>query len=426
MATIDLLSYGWKTNTTNSSITITTDNDIKFRIGTSASNKKGYAKGYISFDASKYSKVTMTYSKISTDGITDLYFGVYNSMSASSKDPVTYTNDDSKTVSLQTSSFNKSQGGTISFNIPSSITGTKYVGFYFYGNSESTTSGSSEHIYVTSLTATERGYTLTYDANGGSGAPSVVSDITSTTISSTIPTRSGYEFLGWDTYSYATSASYVAGNSITLSSNITLYAVWRKLYTVTYDANGGSNAPSEAQKKNGQTLTLSTSKPTPPANTSITCTVTLDANGGTCSQYMMTTNHVVSYKFSNWNTHANGYGTTYQPGGSYTYDSDVTLYAQYTPTTTYNSITLPTPTRNNYDFLGWSVYDYDESGTIGEYTPTEDVALYAIWKVRGQVYICDNTLGEFNLYKVLIKDSSGWNQYVPYIYTYSGWEPYSG
>jgi hypothetical protein len=418
MADVNLLSYGWQTNKTNSSITITTSSDaIKFRMPTSASTKTGWAKGCISFDASKYSSVTLKYRKITTDGITDLYFGVYDSISASSNNP--------STTSLVTSSFNKSNGGTITFTIPSSVSGTKYVGFRFYGNSNGTTYGSNEYIYITSFTATERGYTLTYDANGGSGGPSAVKDITSTTISSTVPTRDGYEFLGWSTSSYATSASYVAGNSISLSYDIILYAVWRKLYTITYNANGGSNAPSATSKKHGQTVTLNSASPTPPTNTSITNTVTFNANGGTCDQNMVMVNHVVSYEFTHWNTEPDGSGISYQPSELYSYDMDVTLYAQYASTTTYKSITLPTPSRENYYFLGWSIDDYDASGITGEYIPYEDTVLYAIWKIKGQVYICDKLDG-FSPYKVLIYDGSGWNQYVPYIYTYSGWEIYSG
>ena len=282
-----------------------------------------------------------------------------------------------------------------------------------------------QRIAITSLTAVERGYTLTYDANGGSGAPSSVSGITSTTISSTVPTKSGYDFLGWSTWSSATSASYVAGDSISLSSNTTLYAVWRKFYIVTYDANGGSNAPNSDKKIDGQTLTLSSGTPTPPASASGSHTVTFNSNGGTCDQDTVMVTNITTYEFANWNTSSNGYGTSYEPSGSYVYNNDVTLYAQYTPTTTYNSVALPTPSRNNYDFLGWSTDEYDTSGIMGEYTPTGDVTLYAIWKIKGQVYICDNN-GDFSPYQVLIYDGSGCNQYIPYIYTESGWKVYSG
>lgn len=411
MGTVNLLSNGWKSDRgDNTSIQITKASEyVEFKISSSASRKIGSAKAYIPIDASKYSSVTLKYSKISHSGITDINFGIYNTYYPDS-DSITYVN-------LSTS------GGTITLNIPSSTSGTKYVGFWFYGNAYEGTA--RDKIYVTSLTAVERGYTLTYDANGGTDGPSSVTDITSTTISSTVPTRSGYDFLGWSTSSKETAASYVAENTISLSSNVTLYAVWRKFYTVTYDANGGSNAPSSGKKINEQTLTLSTSAPTPPTNTSVTHTITLNANGGTCDKNIVTVDHDVTYKFNNWNTESDGSGTTYQPGESYTTDSDITLYAQYTSTTTYNSVTLPTPFRENYYFLGWSTNDYDTSGITGEYTPHEDIVLYATWKIKGQVYICDKLDG-FSPYKVLIYDGSDWNQYVPYIYTYSGWEIYSG
>lgn len=71
-------------------------------------------------------------------------------------------------------------------------------------------------------------YSLSYSANGGSGAPSTQSGSTSYTISSTVPTRSGYTFLGWSKSSSATAPEYYAGNTITLSGNTTLYAVWVK------------------------------------------------------------------------------------------------------------------------------------------------------------------------------------------------------
>lgn len=71
-------------------------------------------------------------------------------------------------------------------------------------------------------------YTLTYNANGGSGAPSAQTGATTYTISSTKPTKSGYTFLGWSKSSTATSSEYAPGASITLTANTTLYAVWKK------------------------------------------------------------------------------------------------------------------------------------------------------------------------------------------------------
>ena len=56
-------------------------------------------------------------------------------------------------------------------------------------------------------------YTISYNANGGSGAPSSQTKLhgTTLTLSSVKPTRTGYAFLGWSTSSSATSASYSSG-----------------------------------------------------------------------------------------------------------------------------------------------------------------------------------------------------------------------
>ena len=92
------------------------------------------------------------------------------------------------------------------------------------------------------LTQTSSGVTtfpvyLGYDANNGTNAPDgssaeiVAGDSATFTISDSVPTRAGYDFLGWATNKDATSAEYSSGGSITISSNTTLYAVWKKIST---------------------------------------------------------------------------------------------------------------------------------------------------------------------------------------------------
>ena len=85
----------------------------------------------------------------------------------------------------------------------------------------------------------------------------------------------------------------------TVSFNVTVPA-WTS-YTVKYDANGGSGAPSSQTKWKGQTLTLSSTKPTR-----------------------------TGYTFSKWNTKSDGSGTSYNSGADYTANSGVTLYAIWT------------------------------------------------------------------------------------------------
>ena len=92
------------------------------------------------------------------------------------------------------------------------------------------------------LTQTSSGETkfpvyLGYDANNGTNAPNgssaeiVAGNSATFTISDSVPTRTGYDFLGWATNKDATSAEYSSGGSITISSNTTLYAVWKKIST---------------------------------------------------------------------------------------------------------------------------------------------------------------------------------------------------
>lgn len=92
---------------------------------------------------------------------------------------------------------------------------------------------------------TDYSYTLAYNANGGSGAPSnqtgsntQASPSYTFTISNTLPTRNGYIFLGWSINSSATTADYVPGGTITVTSSgtTTLYAVWQAA-TQTYTFN---------------------------------------------------------------------------------------------------------------------------------------------------------------------------------------------
>lgn len=414
MATVNLLNSGWRENA-QSDVSIDANSSyVEFVLDGGNTQKR--AKACIAIDASKYQTITFSYSRVSHQGTTDLVFGVFDDMDPANTNGI---------IILSNSDFNKSSGGSISTNI--SLSGTKYVGFRFYANS-SGVGYCKEKPYITSLTATEKviTYTLSYNANGGSGAPSAVSNITSTTISSTIPTRTGYDFLGWSTSSNATIATYGAGNEISLSSNVTLYAVWRKkTYAVTYNANGGSGAPAAQTKTYGTALTLSSTKPTKAATSAGSYTVTLNANGGTCSSDSLSAARTTSYTFSKWNTNSSGTGTSYNAGASYTTNAALSLYAIYSSSTSTTSVTLPTPTRSGYDFIGWATSNTATSGTTGSYTPSGNVTLYAIWSAKGLVYICDSN-GGFNPYQVFIYDGSGWNQYIPYIYTECGWEMYSG
>lgn len=73
-------------------------------------------------------------------------------------------------------------------------------------------------------------YRISYNLNGGSGnvpSQTKIHDI-NINLSSVIPTRNQYKFLGWATYPTATTPNYNAGSVFNLNQNITLYAVWKR------------------------------------------------------------------------------------------------------------------------------------------------------------------------------------------------------
>lgn len=159
---------------------------------------------------------------------------------------------------------------------------------------------SGEVVYDTGALAS---YRITYNANGGSGAPGDQIRWYGSTInlSGTRPTRTGYTFKGWAT-SPSGGVAYQPGQSFGGDYNLNLYAVWQiNTWTVTYNANGGINAPASQIKTYGQTLKLSTTKPTK-----------------------------VDYNFMGWATskaNADAGKVTYAAGGNYTSNASITLYA---------------------------------------------------------------------------------------------------
>ncbi|MBR6313283.1 MAG: InlB B-repeat-containing protein [Clostridia bacterium] len=84
---------------------------------------------------------------------------------------------------------------------------------------------------------------LHYDMNGGSATIDDQEALynTSTTVVDTEPTRTGYTFKGWSTSSTATTASYHADDTITLTADTTIYAVWEPIpYTITFKNTDGT------------------------------------------------------------------------------------------------------------------------------------------------------------------------------------------
>lgn len=95
------------------------------------------------------------------------------------------------------------------------------------GHTSNTSSGRAQLKFYAIFKPRVQQVTITYDANGGEGAPEADTvDVGSYTISETEPIRSGHTFSGWATSATATVAQYSAGQTITVNADITLYAVW--------------------------------------------------------------------------------------------------------------------------------------------------------------------------------------------------------
>lgn len=111
-------------------------------------------------------------------------------------------------------------GGSISVNTSTTVGGTNTKTLYAVWQHQT--------VYVY------------YNANGGSGAPSTQSHWAgySVTLSATVPTRAGYNFLGWATSSSATTAQYQPNTSYPLYSTVTLYAVWQPASSKLTVSNG--------------------------------------------------------------------------------------------------------------------------------------------------------------------------------------------
>lgn len=187
-------------------------------------------------------------------------------------------------VSL-TRSFNK-VNGTATFyrnNVENahSYTLTLYRDGYQYGNYNMSgrsysVSGLAPGNYSAELTArnnntgrTRKGYcsnfkivntyNVSFNANGGSNAPSAQTKIQNEwlTLSSSKPNRSHYIFKGWASSRTASEPQYQPGGTYDKNAKITLYAVWEpEVYTVNFDADGGKGDVSDRTITYGDTMKM--------------------------------------------------------------------------------------------------------------------------------------------------------------------------
>ena len=147
-------------------------------------------------------------------------------------------------------------------------------------------------------------YSVNYNANGGTGAPSTQTKTwgTNLTLSDARPMREGYTFTGWNTRQDGKGTPYSPGSSYSANAGVTLYAQWSiYTYAVRYDKNTSdavSNMPSNQTKTWRVALTLSGNTP-----------------------------YRNNYNFRGWGTSPSSVSPSYNAGGRYEIDAEITLYA---------------------------------------------------------------------------------------------------
>ncbi|SFB84057.1 InlB B-repeat-containing protein [Butyrivibrio sp. YAB3001] len=293
----------------------------------------------------------------------------------------------------------------------------------------------ADRVEQKTTASAKKKYKVHYDANGGNG--DAIADTECIIGEAAVSAkntykRKGYKFVKWNTQADGKGDSYNAGAELynlteKSGETVTLYAIWKKVkYTITYNLNGGSNSADNPESYYVNTKTFSFAAPSRKGYTfagwysdseftnSISginkgstgnktvyakwtankYTVVFDGNGATSGSmadmkgckynktYTLTANAYKKngYKFSGWNTKADGSGKSFANKAeiknlSAKNGATVKLYAMWKMakyTITYElaggtnnsknpseytieteTIKLQKPSRKGYNFAGW-------------------------------------------------------------------------
>ena len=270
--------------------------------------------------------------------------------------------------------------------------GYKFTGWHLNTASgakvESTTTvnTNSAHTLVASWEANK--YTITFNANGGT-VDVATKEVTygSNLGELPVPTRYGYEFKGWFTYS-SIGDEYKATSKCDFTTNKTLYAHWsaKSKVTINYNVNSGNRlSPSYKEVYNDEPYgTLPT-----PTRTGYTFTGWHynSADGDIVTAETALKSKSTHTIYASWE--ANKYAITFNANGG---TVDVA-----SKEVTYDSLIgeLPVPTRDEYVFAGWftSAYSGTEYKATSKCDLSADTTLYAHWTELNKVKITFNANG---------------------------------
>lgn len=314
------------------------------------------------------------------------------------------------TINAYTVSFDSQDGSAVgdqSINYGGKVTepsdpakeGSSFAGWYTdtgYGtawNFSTDTVTSSKTLYAK---WNVNSYTVSFDSQGGSDISDQSVEYGGTATEPADPTKDGSSFAGWYTdTNYNTAWDF---SSVTISAATTIYAKWsdQQTYTVTYYKSGSENgdAPTVQTKEQGTDLPLAS----------------------TAGSLVLT-----GYTFTGWNTQADGNGTAYAAGATYSTEADIDLYAQWSAASfnvTFDAddtdasgsmsaqsitfgqsanLTSNSFTQTGHSFGGWST----TSGGSAAYSDgasytmnSEGATLYAVWTINDYTVTFDANGGE--------------------------------
>lgn len=136
-------------------------------------------------------------------------------------------------------------------NIRSNVTGAHYTTNNITGTGASEFTWTFNNTNAVELYSAWNTYTVVYHGNGATGGSTSNSSHTYNTaknLTNNGYSRSGYDFLGWNTSSSASSPSYSNGQSVsnltaTNGGTVNLYAIWRETIPSNLQINGYATSP---------------------------------------------------------------------------------------------------------------------------------------------------------------------------------------
>ncbi|MGD0854017.1 MAG: InlB B-repeat-containing protein, partial [Acidimicrobiales bacterium] len=143
-------------------------------------------------------------------------------------------------------------------------------------------------------------FTVTFNANGGTGTMANETDNVPTALTTNTFTRVGYTFSGWNTVAGGGGTAYADGATYPFTASVTLYAQWtvNGSFTVTFNANLGTGTMANETDNSPTALTTNTFTRT-------------------------------GYTFTGWAADPGGGGAAYANGATYPFTASITLYAQW-------------------------------------------------------------------------------------------------